>query len=216
MIIPSTLLAFLRFALASYCWLFGLSGIQIGPNNLIQQRDTRGVTALPPSEASTAPHCEITGVRDLKITCQYSPTRRSSTGSKDEIRLVLNRAVLSFGTVRDSFMFVDLTFTNEGASLIPGHGTVYLTIEDETGQNMVRRPLPKTDLSKLSPGIPTTFSERFLIGGFRRGRYTLSLLIPNLDPTQKNSPGHNMLLSSEGVPDPRNGSNTIAHFTIKP
>jgi hypothetical protein len=109
-----------------------------------------------------------------------------------------------------------LTFTNEGSGLILGPHTVYLTIDDEHGQNMVRRVLRKTDFSKLSIGVPATFSERLLIGGFRPGHYTISLLIPSSDPSLKNNPERNILLSSEGVARPVIGSNTIAHFNVGP
>jgi hypothetical protein len=113
-------------------------------------------------------------------------------------------------------MLADLTFTNEGANFIPGLQTVYLTIDDESHHNMVRRVLPKVDFAKLSPGVPATFSERFLIGGFRPGHYMISLLIPNPDPSLKNNPASNILLSNEGVAEPAIGSNTIAHFMVGP
>jgi hypothetical protein len=146
----------------------------------------------------------------------YTATPRSPKRGKDEQRIVLNRAELAFGTIRDSYMVVDLTFTNEGASPISGPHTAYLAVDNDAGQNMVRRVLPKMDLSKLSPGVPVTFSERFLIGGFRAGRYRISLLIPNTDPSLKDDPGRNVLLSNEGVAVPVTGSNTIAHFRVGP
>jgi Domain of unknown function (DUF4832) len=209
---PLSIFAFLTFSLASLCW----PGAKSKLDKFIQDRKSSGATPPASSETATGPRCEVIGDRDKKITCTYTPTTRSSRESKDEIRIVLNGAVLSFGTIRDSYMLVDLTFTNEGAGFIPGPHTVYLTIDDESGQNMVRRVLPKVDFSKLSPGVPTTFSERFLIGGFRPGHYTISLMIPNSDPSLKNNPERNILLSSEGVTGPMIGSNTIAHFNVGP
>ena len=172
------------------------------------------VSAPVTPRSATASVCETVEAQEVKITCTYTATPRPS--NPDEQRIVLNRAVLSFGTKRDSFMFVDLTFTNEGASVPSVLHTIYLTIEDEEGHNVVRRVLPKVDFRKLPPGEPVTFSERFLIGGFRRGRYAISLLIPNPDPSLKNNPAHNILLSSDGVANPTTGSNTVAHFTVGP
>jgi len=164
--------------------------------------------------SATAPVCETIEAQEVMITCTYTATPRSS--NPDRQRIVLNRAVLSFGTKRDGFMFVDLTFTNEGASISSASHTVFLTIDDEEGHNMLRRVLPKVDFRKLPPGSPVTFSERFLVGGFRRGRYAISLLIPNPDPSLKNNPASNILLNNEGVANPATGLNTIAHFTVGP
>jgi hypothetical protein len=147
--------------------------------------------------------------------CKFSQEQKASR-SKDELRIVLNQAVFSFGTIRDSYMLIDLTLTNEGPSPISGPPAISLTVNDEAGHNMVRRVLPKVDLSKLSPGVPVTFSERLLIGGFRAGHYTISLLIPNPDPSLKDNSARNILLSNEGVADSTNGLNTIAHFTVGP
>ena len=113
-------------------------------------------------------------------------------------------------------MLVDLMFTNEGTKVPSAAYRIYLTIEDQDGHNMVRRVLSKVDFSKLPPGKPVTFSERFLIGGFRRGRYTISLLIPNPDPTLKNNLANNIFLSNEGIANPVTGSNTIANFSVGP
>lgn len=112
-------------------------------------------------------------------------------------------------------MLVDLTFTNEGTNSISEAHVVSLVIDDEAGHNIVRRVLPKVDLAKLSPGVPVTFSERLLVGGFHPGRYSISLSIPNPGPALKDNPAHNILLSNEGVADSKLGLNTIAHFTVE-
>jgi hypothetical protein len=207
-------LALLALRGASLCSLFGRTGVQFALDKFGQEQPTSRVTVPVPAESAAAPHCEIIETKEIKITCTYTPTPQSSPSGKDELRIVLNRAVLSFGTIRDSYMLIDLTLTNEGTNPISGLHTVYLAVDDEAGHNIVRRVLPKIDLSKLSPGVPVTFSERLLIGGFRAGHYTISLLIPNPDPSLKNNPARNILLSNEGVTDSTTGLNTIAHFIV--
>jgi hypothetical protein len=207
-------LALLVLQAASLGSFFGQNGVQFALCKVSQEQKASRVTAAVPAESATAPHCGILGTQEIKITCTYTPTARPSPRSKEELRIVLNRAVLSFGTIRDSYMLIDLTLTNEGANVIPGSYAVSLAVDDEAGHNLVRRILPKVDFSKLSPGVPVTFSERLLIGGFRAGHYTISLLIPNSDPSLKDNPARNILLSNEGVADSTIGLNTIAHFTV--
>jgi hypothetical protein len=199
---------------ASLGSLLGQNGVQFALDEFSQEQTTPRVAAPVPPDSASAPHCEILRTQEIKITCTYTPTPRSSPTGKDQPRIVLNRAVLSFGTVRDSFMLVDLTLTNEGANVIPGSYAVSLAVDDEAGHNLMRRILPKVDFSKLSPGVPVTFSERLLIGGFRAGHYTISLLISNSDPSLKDNPARNIILSNEGVADSTIGLNTIAHFTV--
>jgi hypothetical protein len=209
-------LLLLALQAASLSSLLEHNHVQFAVYMLSQEQTTSRATPRVPVGSEGAPHCEISETHEIKITCMYTATPRSPKRGKDEQRIVLNRAELAFGTIRDSYMVVDLTFTNEGASPISGPHTAYLAVDNDAGQNMVRRVLPKMDLSKLSPGVPVTFSERFLIGGFRAGRYRISLLIPNTDPSLKDDPGRNVLLSNEGVADPVTGSNTIAHFRVGP
>jgi len=199
---------------ASLSLLFVQNHFQFAVYMLGQEPTSSRASTRVPDESATAPRCEVSETQEIKITCTYTATPRSSKQGADEQRIVLNRATLSFGTKRDSYMLIDLTFTNEGTSLTSGPQTVYLSVDDESGQNMVRRVLPKTDFSKLSPGVPTKFSERLLIGGFRPGRYTISLLLPNPDPSLKNDPRRNILLSNDRVADPATGSNTIARFKV--
>jgi hypothetical protein len=209
-------LILLALQAASLSPLFGQNHVQFGVHMLSQEQTTSRVTAPVSVGSAGAPHCEVNETREIKISCTYTATPRPLKRGTEEQRIVLNRAVLSFGTIRDSYMLVDLTLTNEGANPISGPHSAYLAIDDGAGRNMVRRVLPKVDLSKLPPGVPVTFSERFLIGGFRAGQYTISLLISNTDPSLKDNPGRNVLLSNEGVADPATGSNTIAHFRVGP
>ncbi len=188
------------------------SPIQFDAGILSQEQVTSHVSDQVPPGLPAAPRCETIGTEDLKITCTYTATVRPPNRGKDKQRIVLNRAELSFGTKRDSYMLIDLTFMTEEARPNARPYTVYLTVDDEGGHNMVRRALPKVDFSKLTPGVPATFSERLLIGGFRPGRYIISLVIPNPEPSQKNNPASNILLSNVGVADPTIGSNVIARF----
>jgi len=205
-------IALLALQAASHGSLFGQNGVQFALDKFGQEQPASSAAVPVPVESANAPHCEILGTEEIKITCTYTPTPRPAPSGKDKFRIVLNRAALSFGTVRDSYMDIDLTFTNEGASPISRPPVVTLAVDDEAGHNIVRRVLPKVDLSKLSPGVPVTFSERLLIGGFRAGQYTISLAIPNPDPSLKNNPARNILLSNEGIADSTIGLNTIAHF----
>ena len=200
---------------ASVYPLSGQTGVRSFLHNFPTHRGNFRVTIAVP-DASAGPRCEIVGAREIKVTCTYTPTPRSLTSSQDETRLVLNRAMLTFDTIREGYMFVDLTLTNEGARSISGQRLVSLAVDDEAGLNMVRRVLPTVDFSKLVPGTPVAFSERLLIGGFLPGRYKVSLLLRNPDPSLKDDPARNILLSDEGVADPSTGSNTIAHFTVGP
>lgn len=209
-------LILLALQVASLSSVFAQNHLQFAARMLSQEQTASRVTARVPVGSAGAPHCEVIETHEIKINCTYTATPRSSKRGTGEQRIVLNRAVLSFGTIRDSYMLVDLTFTNEGASPISGPHIVYLAIDDDAGRNMVRRALSKVDLSKLPPAVPVTFSERFLIGGFRAGQYTISLLISNTDPSLKDNPGRNVLLSNDGVADPTTGSNTIAHFRVGP
>lgn len=111
-------------------------------------------------------------------------------------------------------MLVELNFTNDSTEQISDRRTLYLSIDDNHGLNSVRRPLPNFDFSKLKPGDPQTFSTHLLIGAFRPGLYTISLWIPDTNPSLKFSPAHNFLLSNVGVADPVTGLNSLAHFTV--
>jgi len=47
------------------------------------------------------------------------------------------------------------------------------------------------------------------------GRYFLRLWIPNPDPALKFDPARNLLLSNEGVPEPKSGLNRIATISVE-
>ena len=164
--------------------------------------------------AATLPRCEVAGTKAIRISCHYIAFPASGPGSDRDSRVVLNDAVLSFETRTDNYMHVDLTFTNDGKNAISDAYLVYLAIDNEAGNNYVRRLLPHVDFRNLAPGIPQTFSERLLTPAFQPRQYAVRLWIPNPDPSLKFNPEHNLLLSSVGVADPRSGLNLIAKFSV--
>lgn len=113
-------------------------------------------------------------------------------------------------------MHVDLTFTNEGTTRISDALSAYLVIDDDAGQNRVRRVLQQVDFRKIAPRQRLAFSEWLLIGSFRPGHYTIYLWIPDPDPSLEFNAAHNFLLSSVGVADQQTGLNTLASFTVMP
>jgi hypothetical protein len=124
--------------------------------------------------------------------------------------------VITFEPTEESHMVVEMTFTNEGTTRIAEALTSYLTIDDDAGQNHVRRALPRVDFRELAPGQQLTFSVRLLVGSFRPSHYTVYLWIPSADPNLKFDSAHNLLLSSSGVGNPVTGLNTLARFTVLP
>lgn len=111
-------------------------------------------------------------------------------------------------------MRVELTFTNASEHAISQARTVYIAIDDESGQNHIRRQLPLVDFTKFVPGKPITFSEVLRAPAFQPGHYSIYLWIPSSDPSLKFDATHNFLLSNAGVPDEKSGLNTIATFTV--
>jgi hypothetical protein len=164
----------------------------------------------------TAPQCEIAETNQITIACVFSPASASDADARSVPRVVLNRAEMSFKTSSESHMRIQLSFTNESGSQISEQRTVYLAIDDEKGQNHMRRPLPQVDFTKLDPGKLTNFEETLLAPAFSPGPYMVSLWIPSTEPSWKFDPAHNVLLSSAGVPDPATGLNLVAKFKVGP
>jgi hypothetical protein len=167
-----------------------------------------------PKVSSSAPQCEIVGTSELTITCIFAAAESSGADSRTIPRVILNRAEISFKTSNESHMRVELSFTNDSGSEITQQRTIYLAIDDEKGENHMRRPLPHVDFTKLGPGVLTQFQETLLAPAFGSGRYVVSLWIPSSDSSLKFLPAHNFLLSSAGVPDPATGLNQLAQFTV--
>ena len=172
------------------------------------------LAASSPDKNKSAPRCEITMGEEITISCDYTPSVRNESELKPAARIVLNHATLSFKLHDESYMLVELEFTNEGQSSMSFTPEVFLAIDNDKGGNVVRRVLGHVNLANLRAGQRATFSERFLVGAFPGGNYTISISIPDPDPARKNLPAYNMLLASAGVPDPRTGLNTVAHFSV--
>lgn len=182
----------------------------------VTQKGQTDESARSSSQTEKATQCEIRGKKELTISCTYSPTPPAPPESENGARIVLNRVEMSFELNHESHIVVQLEFTNEGKSAITPAPTVYLAIDDDQGRNVIRRPLPHVDFSKLQPGDRLTFSDRFLVGAFTGGHYTISLSIHDPEPSRTNTAAYNLLLSSDGVPDSKTGLNILAHFSVAP
>lgn len=180
------------------------------------QRQTNSqASALSRNRAPSRPRCETKGEEQIVITCSYRSARATASQDKSHSRIALTRAVISFRPDDSSNMLAALTFTNTGTIRSSEARTVYLEIDDNAGNNYVRRSLPTVDFRKLSPGKTVTFSEQLRVSAFPPGRYTIALWIPSSEPALKFNPAQNFLVSSAGVPDPRTGLNILAQFTVE-
>jgi len=166
------------------------------------------------STSAASPLCLAEGKEEITIRCNYTEVPRPISSGFDKPRIVLNRMSLSFKTDEDSYMLVELAFTNE--STVPITRTVYLAIEDDAGRNYMRRPLPQVDFRKIAPGEQLKFSDRLLAPALQPGHYTILLWIPNPDPSLKFDPLHNFLLSNAGMTNPATGLNKLAVLAVVP
>jgi hypothetical protein len=166
-------------------------------------------------KSPAASECKAAGKSEITIKCEYKAMPRSSLDSKTKPRIALNRSVFWFKTKDDSLMHVELTFTNEDATRISDVRSVYLAIDDQRGQNHMRRALPHADFSKIEPGQTLTFQDTLIAPAFSQGQYTISLWIPASDPSLKFDPAHNLLLNSRDVANPVTGLNTLATFKLE-
>jgi len=167
-----------------------------------------------PQASASAPQCVTIGVTELTITCSYTAGSSVGADSRTAPRILLDRAVISFIPSDESHMSIELTFKNDTGSKIADHRTVYLAVDDERGENHMRRSLPRVDFTKLEPGRLMQFQEVLLAPAFSPGPYIVSIWIPSTDPLLKFDPAHNFLLSSNGVPNPATGLNQIAKFAV--
>ena len=169
----------------------------------------------PAMQASDSPPtCQTIGTNELTLTCAYSAGSPVDADRRTAPRIILNRAVISFLPSDDSHMHVQLTFTNDSGSKIADRRTVYLAIDDDKGENHMRRSLPHVDFTKLELDKPVTFQETLQAPAFSPGTYLISLWIPSTDPSLRFDPKHNFLVSSNGVTLPAAGLNQIGRFTI--
>ena len=201
----------MRLATLPHFVIIALLAIQASP--LLGQDSAQpkaGATAASKSE----PQCRSSGRDQVTIACDYSSTSGSESARGAETRIVLTHALLFFQPTDESHMRVELTFKNEGSKPVSDMREAYLAVDDDAGQNYVRRILSHVDLQKLAPGQSLTFVDVLLVGAFRAGHYTVHLWIPSSDPALKFDSSKNLLLSSEGVADPSTGLNTLATFNV--
>jgi hypothetical protein len=170
--------------------------------------------ALTPNRSVGATQCSAAGKEQITFRCDYVATPPAGSEVSNGARIVLNRAMLSFSAHEESHLVIRLTFTNAGRVRISQHRRVYLAIDDDSGANYLRRPLPAIDLSQLAPGKQITFSDQFLSPAFRPGHYEIAILVPSVEPSLEFDPAHNFLFSSAGVPDLSKGLNTLGTFTV--
>ena len=163
-----------------------------------------------------APACVVDGEKEITITCNYTAAPFSAAKELAGPRIVLHQLEISFEPKEESHMLVVMTLANEGKIRIQDEYMAYLAIDDDAGQNYVRRVLPHVELRKLVPGRRFTFSERLLVGSFQPGHYVIHLWIPNPDPSLKFKGAHNLLLSNKGTAEAATGLNTLATFTVAP
>jgi hypothetical protein len=175
------------------------------------------VQAAPQTMArpqASAPQCAAKKANELTLTCAYAAESPASTDSRSSPRIILDRAAISFVPWDESQMSIELTFTNDSESKIVDKRTIYLAIDDERGDNHMRRPLPHVDFARLEPHKPMKFQETLLAPAFSPSPYIISIWIPSTVPSSKFDPERNFLLSSNGVPDRSTGLNRIAKFTV--
>lgn len=162
----------------------------------------------------TQPRCQITGTREIAITCDYIPMPMNSAQTAGKPQIALNRAELSFKTKDDNWMRLELRFTKLDSTPISEARSVFIAIDDDAGHNFIRRPLPNVNLAALSPGHSAEFHERILVPALRPGHYQIKLWIPSIDPEFKFNSTHNLLIGSFGVADEKSGLNRIAAFSV--
>jgi hypothetical protein len=165
-----------------------------------------------PARSSGGTRCETEGKHQISINCDYAAAKTVS--KKNEPVIVLNHATISFEANHESHFHVELTFTQRGATRFAVERPGYLAINDESGQNYVRRVLPHLDFRKLTPSVAATFSDEFLAPALQPGRYLVQLWIPDPNPALKFDAASSFLLSNTGVPDQTTGLNTIATIVV--
>ena len=172
-----------------------------------------GVSAQ--TKASAPPLCEVRSKDEVNLACDYDAMSGDSAGAaQSQPPIAINHALVSFKVRHDNYMRLELTFTALAAPKFSEARTIYFEIDDDAGNNYIRRRLPHVDFSKLEPGTPSTFAERLLVPALEPRHYVAYLWIPDPDPALKFNASHNFLISSVGVPDRTTGLNRIATFTV--
>jgi hypothetical protein len=157
--------------------------------------------------------CDRTGESELTIACGYGGAEGDGEQNGEPL-IAIERFVISFHPKSEGPMRVELAFSNRGKSAMKQARAVYMAIDDDEGNNYLRRELKLVDLDEVDPGESVTFSEQLLSAAYMPGHYVVHLWIPNPDPALKFNPRYNTLLANAGISDAASGLNTIAGFTV--
>jgi hypothetical protein len=179
-------------------------------------REYRNTLSTKPAwpDRARGSECHVTGKSQIMIACDYVEAKTQAERQKTYPRLVLNHAMLSFRADQENYMRIELTFTNRGTSWISEALVVYLEIDDDSGQNHLRRALPHVDFRRLAPSERITFSDRLLAAVLKPGHYVIHLWIPSPAPSLKFNPAYNLLLANRGVPNKETGLNMLGTFEV--
>lgn len=150
----------------------------------------------------------------MAITCDYIAMPVDSAQAAGQPLIALNHAELSFKTDDDNWMHLELRFTRLDSGAAGEARRVYIEIDGDSGENIIRRPLPSVNLARLAPGQPTEFNERMVFPALRPGHYLIKLWVPSADPVFQFNASHNLLLSSFGVAEEKSRLNAIASFSV--
>ena len=166
------------------------------------------------TQPETKPRCQVTGTREIAVACDFTALPADPAQVASEPLIALNHAELQFKTRDDNWMSLELRFTKLNSTPISEAHRVYIAIDDDSGHNFIRRPLPSVNLAGLIPGKAAEFKERLLFPALRPGHYQIKLWIPSVDPSLMFNATHNLLVSSFGVADEKSGLNTISGFSV--
>ena len=180
----------------------------------VQATPDSSVSHSPSAQTETQPRCQVTGTREIAVACDFTALPMDSAQAANEPLIALNHAELQFKTHDDNWMSLELTLTKLNSTPISEAHRVYIEIDDDSGHNFIRRPLPSVNLASLTPGHPADFKERLLFPALRPGHYQIKLWIPSVDPSLMFNAAHNLLVSSFGVADEKSGLNTISAFSV--
>jgi hypothetical protein len=193
----------------------------IGQPRLQGSTDSADRTQVQPAHKNSglthpksATPCTAKGTNEIKIACDYNEAPPTPGVAQSGPRIVLNRADISFETDDENYMSLALVFTSRGTSAVSEARPVYFEINDDANQNLIRRPIPHVDLTKLTPHKQLTFKDRILVGALATGNYSVQLWIPSADPALKFKVENNLMLDNADVPNHQTGLNTLATISV--
>lgn len=212
-ICPALSLGALQILIAAACLYRNVSAAP-RVSDAAQEAAKSSVPHSTPTQPDARPLCQATGAEEIAIACDYTPMPVNYAEAADKTQIALDRAELSFKTTDDNWMRLELRFTKLDSIPLSEAWRVYIAIDDDSGHNLIRRPLPSVNLASLAPGKSVDFKERLMFPALRPGHYQIKLWIPSGDPKFKFNSAHNLLVSSVGVADQKSGLNTIATFSV--